>query len=198
MRRTTRHYKGSARGGAPRGRRPSGCPLARGLCQDGEKYVIIRVLYGTCFTQTREVLRCSARCNVGLVAQLVEQRIENPRVGGSIPPQATRFHAQLLQLGIFISAVRHTTRDPALFCACQAGAKWRAGLVWLEFLFPLVSQTQRQLLRGGLQAGSWQVAVQCVAAIGRASRSKASRSACVGRPAIPAAGLPPFGPACSD
>ena len=25
----------------------------------------------------------------GLVAQLVEQRIENPRVGGSIPPQAT-------------------------------------------------------------------------------------------------------------
>ena len=28
---------------------------------------------------------------VGLVAQLVEQRIENPRVGGSIPPQATTF-----------------------------------------------------------------------------------------------------------
>ena len=27
---------------------------------------------------------------VGLVAQLVEQRIENPRVGGSIPPQATK------------------------------------------------------------------------------------------------------------
>ena len=26
---------------------------------------------------------------IGLVAQLVEQRIENPRVGGSIPPQAT-------------------------------------------------------------------------------------------------------------
>ena len=26
---------------------------------------------------------------LGLVAQLVEQRIENPRVGGSIPPQAT-------------------------------------------------------------------------------------------------------------
>ena len=26
---------------------------------------------------------------VGLVAQSVEQRIENPRVGGSIPPQAT-------------------------------------------------------------------------------------------------------------
>ena len=27
--------------------------------------------------------------NLGPVAQLVEQRIENPRVGGSIPPQAT-------------------------------------------------------------------------------------------------------------
>ena len=27
--------------------------------------------------------------SLGLVAQLVEQRIENPRVGGSIPPQAT-------------------------------------------------------------------------------------------------------------
>ena len=27
--------------------------------------------------------------NDGWVAQLVEQRIENPRVGGSIPPPAT-------------------------------------------------------------------------------------------------------------
>ena len=30
----------------------------------------------------------------GLVAQLVEQRIENPRVGGSIPPQATKIQAK--------------------------------------------------------------------------------------------------------
>ena len=32
--------------------------------------------------------------NDGWVAQLVEQRIENPRVGGSIPPPATktRYH----------------------------------------------------------------------------------------------------------
>jgi hypothetical protein len=28
--------------------------------------------------------------NYGPVAQLVEQRTENPRVGGSIPPQATK------------------------------------------------------------------------------------------------------------
>ena len=32
-----------------------------------------------------------ARPSNGQVAQLVEQRIENPRVGGSIPPLATRF-----------------------------------------------------------------------------------------------------------
>ncbi len=32
--------------------------------------------------------------SLGLVAQLVEQRIENPRVGGSIPPQATKNQAK--------------------------------------------------------------------------------------------------------
>ena len=32
--------------------------------------------------------------SLGLVAQLVEQRIENPRVGGSIPPQATKIQAK--------------------------------------------------------------------------------------------------------
>src|SRR5690606_24348861 len=35
---------------------------------------------------------------VGLVAQLVEQRIENPRVGGSIPPQATNDFKHLRHL----------------------------------------------------------------------------------------------------
>jgi hypothetical protein len=30
------------------------------------------------------------RADLGQVAQLVEQRIENPRVGGSIPPLATK------------------------------------------------------------------------------------------------------------
>jgi hypothetical protein len=35
----------------------------------------------------------------GLVAQLVEQRIENPRVGGSIPPQATRTAKPLILNG---------------------------------------------------------------------------------------------------
>ena len=39
----------------------------------------------------------------GPVAQLVEQRIENPRVGSSILPQATKYIAQLFQLGFSLS-----------------------------------------------------------------------------------------------
>ena len=37
----------------------------------------------------------------GQVAQSVEQRIENPRVGGSIPPLATNPKAQLFSVGLF-------------------------------------------------------------------------------------------------
>ena len=44
----------------------------------------------------------------GQVAQLVEQRIENPRVGGSIPPQATR------QGPTHTSFWRRTTRKATL------------------------------------------------------------------------------------
>ena len=32
---------------------------------------------------------------IGRIAQSVEQGIENPRVGGSIPPPATIFHTSL-------------------------------------------------------------------------------------------------------
>jgi hypothetical protein len=35
---------------------------------------------------------------LGLVAQLVEQRIENPCVGGSIPPRATKNSLRLRPL----------------------------------------------------------------------------------------------------
>jgi hypothetical protein len=35
--------------------------------------------------------RNTQRKHKGQVAQLVEQRIENPRVGGSIPPLATKY-----------------------------------------------------------------------------------------------------------
>ena len=40
---------------------------------------------------------------LGLVAQSVEQRIENPCVGGSIPPRATKKHQNHLQV-VFIWA----------------------------------------------------------------------------------------------
>ena len=43
------------------------------------------------------VARPHAASEYGQVAQLVEQRIENPRVGGSIPPLAT-IQNQLLTL----------------------------------------------------------------------------------------------------
>jgi hypothetical protein len=45
----------------------------------------------------------------GPVAQSVEQRIENPCVGGSIPPRATnefKHLRQLFQVGVFVSAHR--------------------------------------------------------------------------------------------
>ena len=40
-------------------------------------------------------------CASGPVAQSVEQRIENPCVGGSIPPQATIFLIPVIQ-GFFL------------------------------------------------------------------------------------------------
>ena len=39
--------------------------------------------------------------NDGWVAQLVEQRIENPRVGGSIPPPATSIYKAHSNVGFF-------------------------------------------------------------------------------------------------
>ncbi len=38
----------------------------------------------------------------GQVAQSVEQRTENPCVGGSIPPLATKFQGRLYSVGLFI------------------------------------------------------------------------------------------------
>ena len=45
-------------------------------------------LKNICFFKKKEIPCYNAQL-VGSVAQLVEQRIENPRVGGSIPPRAT-------------------------------------------------------------------------------------------------------------
>ena len=56
-----------------------------------------------------------SRYNAGLLgqlAQLVEQRIENPRVRGSIPRLATRIFKHLAQskrLGFLLSGVRVST-----------------------------------------------------------------------------------------
>ncbi len=45
--------------------------------------------------------------NDGWVAQLVEQRIENPRVGGSIPPPATnKYNKKATLWWLFYAAVR--------------------------------------------------------------------------------------------
>ena len=72
-----------------------------------------------CFQNTwnRIAFSDSSGCSVvgqlpdeGQVAQLVEQRTENPCVGGSIPPLATRLHARSWQHGraFFVWAPRQT------------------------------------------------------------------------------------------
>ena len=49
---------------------------------------MVKALFFSISLHEVEIL-CIVAVFVGLVAQSVEQRIENPRVGGSIPPQAT-------------------------------------------------------------------------------------------------------------
>ena len=44
--------------------------------------------------------------NDGWVAQLVEQRIENPRVGGSIPPPATKLNKLTFMWAFFMPGIR--------------------------------------------------------------------------------------------
>jgi hypothetical protein len=53
----------------------------------------------------------------GPVAQSVEQRIENPCVGGSIPPQATKFQTpqRLSGSGAFLRIWRIGNADPMRF-----------------------------------------------------------------------------------
>ena len=51
--------------------------------------------------------------HLGLVAQSVEQRIENPCVGGSIPPRATKnsfTQRPLMLVGVVVSGVRSPWR----------------------------------------------------------------------------------------
>src|SRR5205807_10261105 len=46
---------------------------------------------------TRSLIAAVVALRFGWVAQLAEQRTENPRVGGSIPPPATPLKAQRVQ-----------------------------------------------------------------------------------------------------
>ena len=48
----------------------------------------------------------------GLIAQSVEQGIENPRVGGSIPPQATTQHRVYFQYGLIAQSVEQGIENP--------------------------------------------------------------------------------------
>ena len=53
----------------------------------------------------------------GQVAQLVEQRIENPRVGGSIPPLATNTKSPRKGAFLFVASLKIT--------AASSGLEWR-------------------------------------------------------------------------
>ena len=46
--------------------------------------------YHVCLSRRRSRVRFSSEPPFGFIAQSVEQRTENPRVGGSIPPETTR------------------------------------------------------------------------------------------------------------
>src|SRR5690348_8577924 len=67
-------------------------------------------------------MRTSTRSRrYGQVAQLVEQRTENPRVGGSIPPLATipiSLRQDLINLPFVIPAKAGTQ------CLCDAPRRW--------------------------------------------------------------------------
>lgn len=59
----------------------------------------------------------------GPVAQLVEQRIENPRVGSSILPQATNMKAQLFSVGPFLLGSWRNSRAYGPFCVCHKSVR---------------------------------------------------------------------------
>ena len=50
----------------------------------------VKIFQKIFFSLQKSFFSCYTLRLVGSVAQLVEQRIENPRVGGSIPPRATK------------------------------------------------------------------------------------------------------------
>jgi hypothetical protein len=63
---------------------------------------------------------------------LVEQRIENPRVGGSIPPLATKYKNEIKGLA---------TAKPFFFCGCMGEA--------VHFSAPAFSRAHRACIASG-------------------------------------------------
>ena len=69
---------------------------------------------------------------LGPVAQLVEQRIENPRVGGSIPPRGT--------ISSLVQSVERWTVNPYVAGSSPAGgAKFSFGLEFVCLLLQILN-----------------------------------------------------------
>jgi hypothetical protein len=80
---------------------------------------LARYRYNARLPDSPEILGKTGFVANGLVAQSVEQRIENPCVGGSIPPRATNIRKPTV-LGWLFSYQHnpHILRDLARFCLC--------------------------------------------------------------------------------
>ena len=109
---------------------------------------------------------------VGPVAQLVEQRIENPRVGGSIPPLATSIQRPTSIGWAFLFPGSATPRGVRRRSACAT--PWRPGIPkspGSTLFCSQFSQNLRQLLRRSTRRRPFvAVTYTCVTAIGCPSR----------------------------
>ena len=79
----------------------------------------VKIFQKIVFSLQKSFFSCYTLSVVGSVAQLVEQRIENPRVGGSIPPRATRFQAQPLSVGLFRFCFAPVGKSQPRLCICK-------------------------------------------------------------------------------
>jgi hypothetical protein len=70
--------------------------------------------------------RVSIIMPLGLVAQSVEQRIENPCVGGSIPPRATKNIQKPPSGGFFVAEPTNSIRPISCIFYAEAIERYRA------------------------------------------------------------------------
>ena len=82
----------------------------------------------------------------GLVAQSVEQRIENPCVGGSIPPRATKYRSPTV-LGWASSFVPSPVFAglPAI-CVCQTVLATKGTFAVISYVLPLLLELLQRTL----------------------------------------------------